>query len=88
MTAPKTLHFWREDCGEEFSDAEEFNVFDMNDLEFCAEEYAEHYHDNRDGWECSWPIVFVVAKNDGTILGKVSVDREARPVFSGREVRS
>lgn len=81
------LKFWRPDYSETVDDADEFEIkhFDpTDDLDFAAEEYAEYYHSNRDGWECSWPIVFYIADEDGKFLGRVSVERESRPHFSGR----
>lgn len=76
---------WRE---YDYEDIEEVPVFDRTflneDIEYIAETYAEHYHDNCDGWECSWPIDFMVATEDGKILGCVEVDREARPHFYGK----
>ena len=78
------LKFWRPDYSETIDDAYEFEVNFSDDLEFSAEEYAEYYHDNRDGWEDSWPILFSVGSLDGKFLGNVSVDREHRAAFSGR----
>ena len=87
------LHFWRDDYGQTFDDSDKMEVRmawkrdDEVDVEFAAESYAEHYHDNRDGWEASWPITFIVAKPNGEVVGKVEVDREARPHFSGRLIK-
>jgi hypothetical protein len=85
MKEKAKLHFWRPDYSETFDDADVFEVFDPSDLELCAEEYAEFYHNERDGWEARWPIEFHIAKPDGTFLGVVEVDREARPHFCGRK---
>ena len=81
------LSFWIKDHGESYDDAEEFDVkwFD-GEIEGAASEYAEYYHDNRDGWESSWPIVFSLADETGKYLGDVSVDRESVPHFYGRAV--
>jgi hypothetical protein len=48
---------------------------------FAAEEAAEHFHDNHDGWESTWPLVFVLLDDDLNELGRFSVDREAVPHF-------
>ena len=76
---------WRKD---DYEDIEEVPVFDREflneDIEYVAETYAEHYHDNFDGWECSWPVEFMVATEDGKILGRVKVERESRPHFWGK----
>lgn len=81
------LLFWRADYGETVESAEPFEVsnFTASDLEFAAELYAEHYWDNRDGWECNWPLEFHVSSEDEKLLGVVSVNMEARPYFYGRE---
>lgn len=47
----------------------------------AAEFYAEHAHDDRDGWDSSWPLVFRVRSPDGTI-SDFEVDREYVPEFS------
>jgi hypothetical protein len=78
--------FWIEDYSGTIEDADlhEVKQFgDADDLQWAAEQYAEYYHDNRDGWEASWPLVFSVADENGKFLGKVSVERESRPEFHG-----
>ena len=76
---------WRED---DYDDVNEVPVFGRefhnDDIEFIAEEYAEHYHDNCDAWECSWPLEFMVATEDGKVLGCVEVWLEACPHFYGK----
>jgi hypothetical protein len=47
----------------------------------AAEAYAEHAHDDRDGWDSSWPLVFRVRCPDGTTCD-FEVDREYVPEFS------
>ena len=48
-----------------------------------AEDAAEDYHDNHDGWESSsWPVeITLYETQDGPALGVFEVDREAQPVF-------
>lgn len=76
---------WSKD---DYEDVDEVLIFDRTflneDIEYVAETYAEHYHDNCDGWECSWPVEFMVATEDGRILGCVEVHLEARPHFYGK----
>lgn len=48
-------------------------------LDDAAEQFAEHYHNRRDGWESSWPIEFVV--HDGTNYHLVEVERRTVPEF-------
>lgn len=55
-------------------------VTPCEDIEDAAEQYAEYFHNNRDGWENSWPIEFVV--HDGRAFHLVSVDRDYDPTFS------
>lgn len=51
-----------------------------DDVEDAAEQYADHFHSHRDGWESTWPITFVVHDGKGFFL--VEVDREFDPTFS------
>lgn len=79
----KKLKFWRTDYSQD--DAITFEVDqwgDSDDLRWAAEQFGEHYYNERDGWECSWPMEFTVAKEDGTILGRVDIDKEDRPYFT------
>jgi hypothetical protein len=46
----------------------------------AAEQFADHYHGQRDGWESSWPIEVVV--HDGDRYWVVVVHREYVPEFS------
>jgi hypothetical protein len=48
-----------------------------------AQECAEDFHDNHDGWECnSWPYTFALReKEDGPVVGRYAVEREAVPSF-------
>jgi len=82
------LLFWIENYGGTIDDAEEFEIKWFNgDIESATSKYAEHYHNNRDGWESSWPLEFSVADENGKFLGRVSVEREMEPVFYGRTVK-
>lgn len=53
----------------------------LEELEYIAEDCAEDYHSNHDGWEARWPLTFTIATEDETILGTFEVEREARPQF-------
>jgi hypothetical protein len=53
----------------------------------AAEAYASYVHDNRDGYETSWPLEFRVRCPDGTIQD-FAVDREVVPEFTAVPVRS
>lgn len=77
---------WRKGNGDDFESATVFDQNFLNDyIEYVAEVYAEHYHDNCDGRECSWPIEFMVATEDGRVLGCVEVVRGVRPIADSDE---
>lgn len=48
--------------------------------------YARHCHNNRDGWEASWPLNFRVRLPDGT-TEDYEVEREHVPEFSPHKLR-
>lgn len=52
-----------------------------------AKTAADDFHSNHDGWECSWPLEFVILREDGSEVGTYSVEREAEPVFYAYEVK-
>lgn len=55
------------------------------DLEIVAKECAKDFDSNHDGWEYSWPLDFLLYENeDGPSVAKVSVEKEAEPVFYAR----
>lgn len=49
--------------------------------------YAEHCHNNRDGWEETWPLMFRVRMLDGTTCD-YEVEREMVPNFVVESDRS
>jgi len=53
------------------------------DASDAAEAYADYVHDNRDGWECTWPLMFRVRSSDGS-TADFEVDREYVAEFSVR----
>lgn len=79
------LKFWRPDYQESIDTAIIFEADqwgDSDDLRWAGEQFGQYYYDDCDGWECSWPMEFTVAKEDGTILGRVYIDNEYRPYFT------
>ena len=46
-----------------------------------AEQAAEHYHDQCDGYEDSWPVVFFIFNAQKQPIGKFSVNRDFDPSF-------
>ena len=63
------------------------SFFDPENGEFLAQDAAEDYHSNHDGWESSWPIELILLDSEGVLIGKYIVDRDVAPVFSAREVQ-
>lgn len=50
-------------------------------------EAASDFYSKHDGWECSWPLEFVILREDGSEVGTYSVERESEPVFYAYEVK-
>ena len=68
--------------GESFDDGDSFES-NLDDLVEVAEEYADYYHSERDGWESSWPEIFHIYSTLGKLMGEVEVQRESVPEFVG-----
>jgi len=58
------------------------------ELEMIAQDCAKNYHDWHDGWEGSWPMDFRIVNKSGAALGTYSVDRETRPYFVTRGIKT
>jgi hypothetical protein len=56
------------------------------DPAYIAEEAAQDFHSDHDGWEADWPLTIAVMK-DGEVLGKFTVEREAVPEFQAYEIK-
>lgn len=58
------------------------SIWDMKErlFEYVAQDAAEDYHNNHDGWESSWPVDITLF-HDGKEIGKFSVDMETVPAF-------
>lgn len=56
--------------------------FTEEHAEWAAEDAAEDYHGNRDGWECEWPLTFKLRDENGRDLGAWEVAMEVVPSFS------
>jgi hypothetical protein len=49
---------------------------------FMAQEAAQDYWDNHDGWEASWPLEFSLHETEGGAeVARFAVQMEAEPVF-------
>lgn len=67
-----------------FVESETFTLktqWNTNTLYHVAEDAAQDYFDNHDGWESSWPLTFVILDEDFNELGQFVVDMEAVPSF-------
>jgi len=53
----------------------------------AVEAYADYVHDNRDGYECTWPLVFRARCPDGS-TADFEVDRDYVTKFTARAVKS
>ena len=56
-------------------------IWDADDAELMAEEAAEDYHSNHDGWESHWPLKLAIFDGD-KLIGKFEVELEHQPHFS------
>lgn len=53
-----------------------------------AEQCAEDWHGNHDGWEANWPRVFTLyATKNGPSFGKFEIDRETVPQFNAVQLK-
>jgi hypothetical protein len=88
---------WRDEEGEHDGGAKTYprnppappanSVFVSNDswvmdAENAAETYAAYFHNNRAGYECSWPVEFLVRDMETNVVHSFSVDRDYDPTFS------
>lgn len=55
--------------------------WDADDLKWLAEDAAQNYHSNHDGWEADWPVKLAIFDGD-ICLGKFEVELEFDPSFS------
>ena len=67
-------------------DAIELNKTFIGTLEWVATKAAEDHHFNHGGWEHTWPLIFVLIKDNGEECGRFSVDRECIPQFQARRL--
>ena len=60
----------------------EFETTEDDFDRFTAQEVAQDYYDNHDGWEASWPLEFSLHETEGGAeLARFVVEMEAEPVF-------
>lgn len=84
------IYYTVEDFNDGFSDAYDmkgnFYLEDKWELEMAAQDCANDFWSNHDGWECSWPMNFTLYAPDGVALGTFEIEQEVEPVFSARRV--
>lgn len=52
-----------------------------------AEQCADDWHDNHDGWEASWPRVFAIfSDKKGPAFARFEINREYEPTFSATAI--
>ena len=75
---------WRWDMDDDgyFSSPQPIVVPDWYTKEDVAEDAAEKYHSENDGWEDDWPVTFRIYPPDSETFIRIKVDREYDPVFS------
>lgn len=61
------------------------NDVDIENVRYLAQEAAQDYHNNRDGWESKWPLEFVLYKTkEGPEFARMFVELEYEPSFYAR----
>jgi hypothetical protein len=74
------------ECGaDEFHECkvEHISEYQWANVEKCAQDF----HWDHAGWECSWPLTFILKlEEDGPVVGVFEVEREYSPSFSATEL--
>jgi hypothetical protein len=63
-----------------------FDPFKSTDLRWAAEEAADYFFCEHDGWDSTWPLTFVLLDDSGVEVGRFMVEMEARPSFYAYKV--
>lgn len=64
-------------------------TWNFDDPDCLAEECAENYHSEHDGWEATWPLTFAMHETeDGPERARMNVEREAVPSFTATKVET
>ena len=67
----------------DFKDAHDIESSHLPEFaDWVAEDCAEDFHSNHDGWESKWPLDFKVWYDFGEVLGVFQIEREYEPLFS------
>lgn len=85
------IYYTVEDFNDGFDDAYamkgNFYLEDNWELEMAAQDCAQNFWTNHDGWECSWPLNFTLYSPDGKTLGTFEIEQEYDPVFSAYPIK-
>jgi len=54
--------------------------------EYIAQDAAEHFYRDGDGWETEWPVEIAILSDDGKELGRFEVEQKLVPTFSATEI--
>lgn len=74
---------WFYSCPDEGDMWPLLSCYGIDDLDMVAEDAADDYHSNHDGWEAAWPKVFAIHETeDGPELARFEVQRDFAPTFS------
>jgi len=77
-----------DDCEDSYYELDDFFVLD-DDPELAAQEAAEDYFTNHDGWESNWPLTIALHETEGgPEKCRFRVDLETEPVFCAKRVKS
>ena len=82
-----TIEYWLPDLGEDGSSPYRFDFKYSTDIwTWLAEEAAEDFHANHDGWECKWPLKIAV-RPEGSDVRTFEVQRRSVPEFEAEEIK-
>lgn len=81
----KVYKYWRTDAGQTIDDSYECNSY-ASFPEGIAEACALDFFNNHDGWDCRWPLVFCVAKENDEMIGTFEIESRIEPVFKAWKV--
>jgi len=74
---------------DEYEQVSDWEMTDRNCAYHLANEAAEHYHSNCDGWESDWPLTFhIYSVEEKKHIGSFHIEREAEPSFYATEIKS
>jgi len=75
-----SLKYYLPNYGESVEDAREIPRNTETDPSWFAKQAADWCHARRDGWEWSWPVIFIVVDENGS-EHRFEIDREMAPEF-------